>query len=128
VNVLKACMLVGAGGFAGSVLRYVAAITLYRSEQIMSFGTLAANVAGCFVIGLITQAVGQVSWMTAEARLLLATGFCGGFTTMSSFVLESHHLFKSGNLGGAALYMAGTILLCVFAFVGGMALVSLLTR
>lgn len=128
MNALKACLLVGAGGFAGSILRYLAAIFLYRSEQILSLGTLAANVAGCFLIGMITQAVGQVSWMSAEVRLLLATGLCGGFTTMSSFILESHHLLKNGNIGGAGLYLVGTLVLSMTAFVGGMALVSLITR
>ncbi|MCB1102156.1 MAG: CrcB family protein [Kiritimatiellae bacterium] len=125
---MKACLLVGAGGFAGSILRYLTAIFLYRSEQIFSLGTLAANMLGCFLIGMITQAVGQVSWMSAEVRLLLATGLCGGFTTMSSLILESHHLFKNGNIGGAGLYLVGTLALSMTAFIGGMALVSLITR
>lgn len=120
MNAWRACLLVGLGGLAGSVLRYLAAVWLYRAEQIASLGTVTANVAGCLVIGLITGAVGQVSWVTPEARLLLATGFCGGFTTMSSFILETHHLVRAGNLAGAALYLGGTLVLCAGAFVLGL--------
>lgn len=79
-------LLVGLGGAAGSILRFA-------GQQLLPFhsfptGTLLVNLTGCFVIGILWGLL-QKNGLNNEARLLLMTGFCGGFTTFSSFTYES---------------------------------------
>jgi len=87
--------LVGIGGFIGSVSRYY-------SQQIVSkffpstlpYGTLTVNIVGCFLIGVIYALSEEGNILTPEWRLFLATGFCGGFTTFSTFSYESIKLIQ----------------------------------
>ena len=90
---IKTIMLVGTGGFIGSVSRY------FLSRMIQSFfpvvfpyGTLAVNVLGCFLIGFILG-LAENDLVLPEWRLFLATGFCGGFTTFSTFADENINLY-----------------------------------
>lgn len=94
----------------GSVARYLAQLAALRlGASAFPAGTLAVNVLGSFVIGLVygwTEKAGSApAW-----RLFLATGFCGGFTTFSAFSLESISLLKSGNLSYTFLYICGSVL------------------
>ena len=90
------CVLVGMGGFAGSVLRYLLALLLQRQAFVLPVGTLAANLAGCFILGGVVQLAAPMLALSPEVRLLLATGFCGGFTTMSSMVYETAQFLREG--------------------------------
>jgi CrcB protein len=124
--------LVGIGGFAGSISRYALAILLQRHSLVVPAGTLAANLAGCFVIGCLAQLAAPSPALSPEVRLLLATGFCGGFTTLSSMVYElaqfwkeGEHLYAGGYLmltlaGSVALFYAGGMVIkLVFKATGG---------
>ncbi|HMV10652.1 MAG TPA: fluoride efflux transporter CrcB [Cyclobacteriaceae bacterium] len=102
---MKQVLFVGLGGAAGSMLRYLTnVITLKYYSANFPLATFIVNVAGCFIAGLI---FGSITQETAEAqnlKVLLITGFCGGFTTFSAFALENVRLMNSGNLSTAVLY------------------------
>jgi CrcB protein len=82
-------------------------------------GTLAANILGCFVIGLLYALSNKYSWITLEWRLFLITGICGGFTTFSSFSYESISLFRQGNYTYFIFYVVLSVIVGILATVGG---------
>lgn len=101
----KGIVLVGIGGMAGSIARYLAAFLLTRLlPGAFPYGTFAVNVAGCFLIGAVVGLSEHYDWLTAEWRLFLATGFCGGFTTFSSFSYENIALLQDGDYATFAAY------------------------
>lgn len=95
----KNLILVGVGGFAGSICRYL--ISVFAAAHIspaFPFGTMIANVAGCFLIGAIMSFSERSGIVSPEIRILLTTGFCGGFTTFSTFSYESIALVREGEI------------------------------
>ena len=121
-------MIVGTGGFAGSVARYSLAILLQRYSMIIPVGTLVANLAGCLIIGGIAQFAVPSSLLSPEARLLLATGFCGGFTTLSSMTYEMTQFFKDGEYLHAGGYLAATLFGAIAMFYFGSFLVKIMVK
>ena len=93
---LAAFLLVGAGGMAGSMLRYALALTGQRFSISFPHGTLWANLAGCFLIGLVTQVAADTGLIAPTTRLLLTAGFCGGLTTLSSMIYELGQMLRDG--------------------------------
>lgn len=116
-------LLVGFGGFAGSVARYGLSISSQRYSIEWPLGTLAANVLGCLAIGIITALSARGETISPEIRLALATGFCGGFTTMSSMIYETSEMIRTSEYLHATLYAGGTFLFSITAFVAGVAAV-----
>ncbi|WP_440999725.1 fluoride efflux transporter CrcB [Fodinibius sp. SL11] len=113
---LQSILAVGIGGFFGSIFRYL--ITHYMNISTQStfpFGTLTVNIAGSFLIGIIIAAALEGD-LNKSMRLLLATGFCGGFTTFSSFSYEFFSLLQHEQTGYAFLYAAASFILGI-AFV-----------
>lgn len=111
----KTILLVGAGGFAGSVSRYLLTRFIHTKLPIaFPLGTYAVNMAGCLLIGIIMGLSFQ-SMVSTQARLLLATGFCGGFTTFSTYALEVFELYQRGEAGASLLYLLGSILIGVLS-------------
>ncbi len=105
-------LCVGAGGFAGAVLRYGASLAV--PESAFPVATFAVNVLGSFVMGLVVGAVdARPGMLSPNMVLFLKTGLCGGFTTFSTFSLETLGLFEEGAwlLGGA--YAAASLVCCV---------------
>jgi CrcB protein len=117
--------LVGAGGFAGSVVRYGLSLLSQHLQFSWPFGTLSSNVLGCLVIGMVAALSDRSGALSPEIRLALATGFCGGFTTMSSMIYETAAMLRVQEFGGAALYACGTMVLSMGAFFAGGVLVHL---
>ncbi|MGI6229630.1 MAG: fluoride efflux transporter CrcB [Tractidigestivibacter sp.] len=113
--------LVGIGGAIGAMLRY--ALTLVPFGTSFPFATFLANVIGAFAIGLISG-LSTKGFLSNQATLLLKTGVCGGFTTFSTFSLESTGFIEDGAYGLAAIYVVSSIISC---FVG-VALGELLSR
>lgn len=115
---------VGLGGFVGSVLRYgaglgIAALTVARGTTgRFPVATLAVNVVGSFLIGMLLRYVEQGS----TQHLLGVVGFCGGFTTFSTFSLESVRLLRAGHTSTALLYIAISLVLCMGATFLGIAI------
>lgn len=107
---IKTLLLIGTGGFAGSVSRYL--LTRFISSKwpmAFPWGTFGVNIVGCFLIGIVMGLSFQ-SAMSTQTRLLLATGFCGGFTTFSTYSLEIFELYQRGEAGTGMLYLFGSIL------------------
>lgn len=105
-------LLVGAGGFVGSVARFLSGQLIVRYyPSSFPWGTFAVNIVGCFLIGMIYAFSEKGNLLSPEMRLLLATGFCGGFTTFSSFAYESIALMKDGELFYTFLYVAASIVI-----------------
>jgi fluoride exporter len=106
---MKAFLLVGLGGAAGSMLRF-GVQKLFNST--FPAGTLAVNLLGCLLIGVLWGFAVRGT-LPGDGRNLLMTGFCGGFTTLSAFALESNGLLQQGRAGTFLFYATAT-------FVGGL--------
>jgi CrcB protein len=109
-------LVVGVGGFVGSVVRYL--LSLAAASQSLSFphGTLWSNLLGCFVIGVVSSVAAATDVLSPTMRLLLATGFCGGFTTMSSFVYEMGQFLRQNEYWFAGVYLLLTWVGCAVMF------------
>lgn len=117
---MKQALLVFLGGGLGSVLRYWLSLKLNNFESGIPFGTLAANVLGSFIIGIIFGYSAKTGILNANHSLFLATGFCGGFTTFSTFAYENHVFFKAGDYLGMLPYLIATFILAISAVFFGM--------
>jgi fluoride exporter len=91
-------LLVGIGGFLGSILRYLLGGYAQQLSRSVSFpyGTLAVNLLGCFVIGLLAELAEARGVFSAESRALVFVGLLGGFTTFSAFGNETMNLLRDG--------------------------------
>jgi fluoride exporter len=101
-------LLVGLGGAVGSIARYkLGGVVLHHtSDWRLPMGTLAVNLLGCFVAGVLAGLVERYDFFSADARLFLFTGLLGGFTTFSAFGLDSVFLLHRGHVGVALAYVA----------------------
>lgn len=127
-NPLTMSVLVGMGGFAGSVARYGLSVTSQRFSITWPIGTLTANILGCFLIGIIAGFSARGETISPEVRLALATGFCGGFTTFSSMIYETAEMLRAGEYLHATLYAAGSFVISMIAFVAGVMAVRTVIR
>ena len=127
-NPVTAAALVGAGGFAGSIARYGLSVFCQRWSVNWPAGTMAANLLGCFFVGVIMAISDRTEALSPATRLLLATGFCGGFTTMSSMIYEVAQMLRSGEYFHASLYLGATLVGCMLAFMIGSAGVRVLIK
>ena len=101
----------------GSVLRYLISSYFNSSENQLYLGTFLVNVIGCLILGVVLGISLKNSWLSSEATLLLGVGFCGGFTTFSTFGFEMFTLLKANNFGMFLLYSGASLavgLLCIF--------------
>ena len=102
---MKQLLLVGAGGFIGSIARYgVSKLNLYIHFLSIPIGTLTVNIAGSFIIGIITGIAAKGEFISGNMRLFLMVGICGGFTTFSSFSNENLILLQNGQILSSLLY------------------------
>jgi CrcB protein len=113
VTDLRHLLLVGTGGFLGSVLRYIVSGYVQQSARDLGFpyGTLAVNAAGCFIIGALSALGENRGVFTTEDRLFLFVGLLGGFTTFSSFGNETINLLRQGESLRAAINIAALLIL-----------------
>ncbi|MGJ8529311.1 fluoride efflux transporter CrcB [Maritalea sp.] len=117
-------LLVGLGGALGAMGRHgVGQLVMRFGFAGFPYATMIVNVLGSFLIGVV---VGYFAKTTPEwshsARLLLATGFCGGFTTFSAFSLDAYALYERGQMGGAAGYVGLSVVLSIVALFSALAL------
>jgi CrcB protein len=127
---MKDVLLVGTGGFVGSVCRYTLSAMIARHVvgPDFPFGTLAVNVLGCCVGGALTGWMALHGSFTGESRLFLFGGVLGGFTTFSAFSLETVSLWRRGDAGTAALYVLVSIVGGLAAFWLALKAMSLTAR
>lgn len=109
------CIIVGIGGFIGSVCRYLVGLIPIKAGSGFPIKTLAINIVGAFLLGLITALAAKSKSINPHIILMLRVGICGGFTTFSTFAYESVDLMKNGNLAVTFCYMAVSVILGVFA-------------
>lgn len=106
------CIAVGLGGFVGAVLRYLLGLIPIARMSSFPFITLLINLVGSFAIGVISQLACDKG-IDDKLTLFLKVGVCGGFTTFSTFALESGNLFQSGKSVSAVVYIVLSVGLCV---------------
>lgn len=123
MNALIPFIYVGLGSMLGGASRYGMTLVMQNYAVLsIPFGTLISNIAGCLLIGLIAGIGASSQVLSTEMRLLLATGFCGGFTTMSSFVYELGQFIQDKEYFYASFYFVATITGAGLAFVLGLLL------
>jgi CrcB protein len=108
------------GGGFGSVLRYLIGKWLNNAENGIPYGTFAANILGSLLIGVILGYAAKNETISQNTIVLLATGFCGGFTTFSTFAYESHVFLKSGDFTTFAFYTIASFVIGFLAVFAGM--------
>ena len=111
----KNILIVGLGGAAGSILRYLATLAGNALQCASWIATLSVNGIGSFLIGLFMAACTSGDW-----KLMLTVGLCGGFTTYSTFSAQSLEMLRSGNYLNAGAYILGTVILCLLFVWAGM--------
>ena len=121
---MKSFILVFLGGGLGSGLRYLVTIAMSQYSKVLPFGTFTVNMIGCLLIGLILGYAQKENTLTSNQTLLLATGFCGGFTTFSAFASENLELIKNGELFNFSIYAIGSVFLGIVLILIGYLLVN----
>lgn len=121
MQILLPMLMVGLGSMIGGVSRYgMSLLTQNVSAFSLPYGTLLSNLAGCLLIGVIAGFGDRTELLSTEMRLLLATGFCGGFTTMSSFVYELGQFVQDKEYFFASTYFVATLAGAGLAFALGL--------
>jgi len=124
---MKHLLLVGLGGFIGSAARFlVSKLNLSWHFFSIPMGTLTVNVLGSFIIGILVGISAKSDLISTDLRLFLMVGFCGGFTTFSSFSSENLMLMQNGQVFTVLIYTSLSILLGFLAVYLGYIFTNLL--
>ena len=110
---MMSILAVGAGGFLGSVFRYLISLIPVSEATVFPIKTFVINIIGCMLIGFIAVSVSKNVEMSPQMLLFLKVGLCGGFTTFSTFALETADLMKAGHMGAALAYVILSVLVGV---------------
>jgi CrcB protein len=116
---LKNILTVALGGALGSVLRYLGQKYFFALSHSFPFATFLINIIGCFLIGVFYSLWVKQQPVNEEMRLLLMTGFCGGFTTFSAFTLEGMQLIQQEKILIFFLYFAASVITGLLATFAG---------
>ncbi len=108
---MKQMLLVFIGGGTGSVARYLISKYLNDSYHTIPYGTFLVNILGSFLIGIILGLVLKTNVISQSTVLVLATGFCGGFTTFSTFAYESHLFLRTGDYISFFVYTLSSLII-----------------
>ena len=127
MSLSRSLVAVALGGMLGCVLRWLLALCLNRYFPTVPPGTLAANLIGCYIIGVALAVFTVSPAIPVEWRLFVTTGFCGGLTTFSTFSAEVVTLLQDGRaawaLGAVAIHLVGSLLM-TFAGIGTVLLLT----
>ncbi len=111
---MMSLLAVGAGGFLGAALRWGVGL-IPVPESAFPYVTLFINVLGSLAIGILSGLIARTGLLGEGMKLFLKVGFCGGFTTFSTFALETQGLLSKGSTGTALVYALLSVCLCVCA-------------
>ncbi|MCE4564247.1 fluoride efflux transporter CrcB [Maribellus sp. CM-23] len=124
---LRTILIVGTGGFIGSVMRYLVQLFVEKGlSSTFPWGTFIANIAGSFIIGIVFALAQKGNLLSAEWRMFLAVGICGGFTTFSSFAYNNLMMLKDGVYGQFIWNVGGSLVFGLLAVYLGMILVKVI--
>jgi len=124
---LKILLVIGSGSFLGGVARFLLSRGIHNSViSSFPFGTFWVNIIGCFLIGLIYGLSDKGNLSNNELRMFLTVGFCGGFTTFSTFSSENMALLRDGSFLYFSLYAGLSVFLGLLATFGGHALTKII--
>lgn len=121
---MKNLLLVFVGGGFGSVLRYVIGKFFNTTQHGFPYGTFAVNILGSLLIGVILGLAAKNNSISQSQTLLLATGFCGGFTTFSAFAYENHEFLKQGDFTNFAIYTIASFVMGFLAVFLGLYIIK----
>jgi fluoride exporter len=117
---LYTLLIIGLGGFVGSTLRFLTVrLVDARLNALFPFGTLTVNIIGSFILGIIYMLATRQAGISENARLFLAVGFCGGFTTFSAFALENFSLIDQKLISTSLLYILISVVLGILGLAAG---------
>ena len=123
----KNLLIVGTGGFIGSVLRYLVQIIVEKDlTSTFPWGTFIANVVGSFIIGIVYAFAEKGNFITSEWRLFLAVGICGGFTTFSSFAYNNLMMLQEKSVGQMLFNIGGSLFFGILAVYAGIILIRII--
>ena len=128
MNRILLILVVGAGGFIGTILRYFLSLVGQKFSFTFPHGTLWANLLGCLTLGIVTALATETEALSPTTRLFLATGICGGFTTMSTFTYETFKFAQDSEYLYAAVYCVATIAGCAAMFYMGLLAVKFIMK
>ncbi len=117
-DIIKNIAVVGAGSFIGGASRYLVSLMMKGASKGFPWATLAVNLVGCFLIGLLWGVFSRTASEGSNWALFLTVGLCGGFTTFSTFSKEAMIMLQSGNIWSFAGYIALSV-------IAGVALVAM---
>ena len=120
---MKIILVIAAGGALGAVGRYAVMVGVGQWTGFASaYGTMAVNIVGSFLLGALLEIMALLWTPSEEVRVFLVVGILGGFTTFSSFSLDTVLLLQRNELGLATLYIGGSVILSVLSFLAGLSL------
>src|SRR5574344_2441795 len=127
INLIKEILFVGIGSSLGGIVRYlISKYLLNVTGSSFPIGTLIVNLLGCLIIGLLYGLFDRGNLMNTNLRLFLTVGFCGGFTTFSTFMGDNFQLIKAGNLFYSSVYLAASIICGYLLLFLGYSLIKLI--
>jgi len=117
---MRTLLLIGVGGMLGSIARYLTGqlFSKYLSLN-LPMGTLVVNIIGAFLVGLIIGIGERNEWFSEPWHFFLAIGFCGSFTTFSTFAYENYELMKEGHIGTMVFYISISLIAGILFTWGG---------
>lgn len=107
------------GGGLGSICRYGISVFFAQYKTAFPYATLVANILSCIILGYFIGSALKTE-LPSSTKLLIMTGFCGGFSTFSTFSAETFKFFENGNYGTAFLYIGASVFLCLCCIFIGM--------
>ena len=113
------CLFVGAGGAIGAVARYLLSYAPWHFVGAFPMGTMIVNIIGALLMGIVVGVAATSFSLDAHIMTFLRVGVCGGFTTFSTFALESAQLLQSGNIVITGAYIILSVSLCIIAILAG---------
>lgn len=122
---MQLVLLIGLAGFLGTITRYFTGQALYKLfPGSFPVATLLINLTGCFLIGVLFGLIEKGSISSYQTKMILVSGFCGGFTTFSAFSIENLNLLRDGHIGLFALNVFLSVFIGLAATWGGLALIK----